>query len=178
MAQNDANENPSKIRPRRIEFVKFLATDYRIYAPPGCSVEEAGRMIQDLIVAMYDNTEPEYAVNKAAIDEAREYIGNKHKKIEEWKKKKYGQKAAPPPQDAAGPNLFSKKDIPKDWQNLPRHELEKIMLGAGITAEKFHIWYEDSAANDFYDRKGNPIRDPIAACRSYSDFTHKKESEE
>jgi len=54
------------------------------------------------------------------------------------------------------------------WQDMPRHEMEKIMIEKGFTHEDFHIWYEDSMNNDFRDKNGVAIKDPIAACRSYS----------
>jgi len=80
-------EDLQKEKPRRLSFVKFVALDYRIYAPPA-SAEEAGKVFQDLLVSIFENKDPKYPVNKAAVDEAREYIGNKRKRIEAWKKKK------------------------------------------------------------------------------------------
>jgi len=177
---SQTNEKPSKIRPRRIEFIKFIAADYHIYARPACPEDVAGRVLQDLIAAMLGNTQAEYLVNQEGLDEAREYINQKHIKIEEWKRKKYGNKNQQAVQPPAEPNLFDKKPIPKDWQDLPRHELEKIMIDEGITHESFHIWYEDSMNNDWRDKDGKPIRNPIAACRAYAKFPPRaaKESEQ
>jgi len=65
---------------RRLQFVKLLATDYYMYAPPDCPAEDAGIIFQDLLVAIHTNTEPKYAVNKAAVDEARAYMARTEKR--------------------------------------------------------------------------------------------------
>jgi hypothetical protein len=36
--------------------------------------EEAGEVFQDLLAAMHQGKEPKFAVNKKAIDEAREFF--------------------------------------------------------------------------------------------------------
>jgi len=169
-----ADEKKSNIRPRRLEFVKFLAVEYHMYAPPACSAEDAGKVLQDLIVSIYNNEEPKYEANRRAILESYEYIENKNAKIAEWKKRQKENKQKENKKEDA--NMFEKKSIPDNWQSMQRHELEKLMLAAGITQEQFHIWYEDTKANEWRDKKyNNPIRDPIAACKAYSKFKPQKE---
>jgi hypothetical protein len=170
-----AEEKKTSIRPRRLEFVKFLAAEYFIYMPEVCNAEAAGIVFQDLISSIYYNSEPKYEVNKKAVDEAREYMERKKEKMQEWRKKKFGEKKP----EAEGMELnLSKNKFPDNWKEIERHELEKIMLAAGISPDKFFRWHEDTSANGWLDGYGNPIRDPIAACRAYSKHPSQQKPEE
>jgi len=173
-------DEKSKIRPRRLEFVKFLAADYYMYAPPGCSPEEAGKVLQDLLVALYEGKIPTYIPNKTAVEEAEEYIARRKYNIAEWKRKKFGKKDGEKKNPEEDGGLFKKESLPEKWQEMERHELEKTLLKAGVTQEAFHRWYEDSKANDWRARDGKPIRNPIAACKAYSKFKpiEKEETDE
>jgi hypothetical protein len=168
-------EKKTNIRKRPREFVKFLGVEYHIYSKGVCPREIAGDVLQDLIEAMYYNTEPKFEANKRAILESDDYIANKKEKIQEWRKKKFGEKK--PDKESMDLGLF-KNSYPDNWREIERHELEKIMLAAGISPDKFFRWHEDTSANGWLDGYGNPIRDPIAACRAYSKHSSQQKPEE
>jgi predicted RNase H-like nuclease (RuvC/YqgF family) len=173
----EGKSKESKIRPRRLEYVKFVAVEYYKFARDICSLEEAGRVLQDLINSMYHNEVPEYPVNRRALEEADEYILVKRQKIKEYNaKRREKQKQTPIEEETMETGLFNKNEE-KSWRDMPRHELEKMMTEKGITPDQLHKWHEETAKNNFADKHGNEIRNPVAACKSFTRQSLSKEEQ-
>jgi len=163
-------------RLKSLKFVKFLINDVYFYF--ALSNEEIGKRIRDLMSKMYSLEQSQYEENNAMIDEALYYLERRQENIEAWKRKKREKqtevKTSAKPEE---PNLFEPK-IPDNWRDMQRHELQTLMLSAGITENDFMRWYEDSEANNWADAKGYQIRNPLAACKAYSQkFTQKEEQQ-
>jgi hypothetical protein len=153
------------IPEKPLRFVLLHAAKYRMYASKVCSAEAAGLLFQDLLDSILDNNDPNYEENKKTVKEAYAYIKQATKKRKEgaqkWRLKILGEKDEKK-------NEREKPDILENWKDLERHELQKIMTADGISENDFFRWYEDSCNNDWLDKYGKNIRNPIAACRAYS----------
>ena len=78
---------------RSIRFVKLELEDYSYLLD--ASAETAGQVLQDLLLAMSDfRYKSQYKVNEEAVDEVREFMARRDKKISECRKRNTANRMA------------------------------------------------------------------------------------
>jgi len=78
---------------RSIRFVKLELEDYSYLLD--ASAETAGQVLQDLLLAMSDfRYKSQYKVNEEAVDEVREFMARRDKKISECRKRNTANRRA------------------------------------------------------------------------------------